>query len=69
MSQAPQELQRLLKVAEAELENIEIRLLETVGADESSQLVEKAVDLTARVLELKNAMALYPVDNNSPSAR
>jgi hypothetical protein len=51
-------MQELLQAAEAELAQIEARLLTTVDADTASELVERAVDLTTIVLELKNELEL-----------
>jgi hypothetical protein len=47
-------LESQLQIAERELAQVESRLLETINADKASKLVERAVDLTTLVLELKN---------------
>jgi hypothetical protein len=52
-----------------ELAQIEARLLETINAYESSQLVEQAVDLTTRILELKNSLNDLVEKDNSQRAR
>lgn len=50
MSQNLSDMHKLLRITEAELEQIESRLYSTVDAAEPAQLVERAVDLTTRVL-------------------
>ena len=65
MSQNLSDVHKLLRITEAELE----RLYSTVDAAESTQLVERAVDLTTRVLELKNAVDEIHLKTNSPSPR
>lgn len=63
------DLPELIQRAERALTQIESRLLASIDADESSQLVEQAVDLTTEILELKNSLNDLTEEDSPQRAR
>lgn len=57
-------LHHLLKNVQAELTQVENRLSESVDADESTRLVDHAVDLQASVEELQNLLNSQSTEND-----